>query len=176
MQYTTLLRMIIGIMLMYDFGRDTIPYRKTLLATSKDAGVETHVMIALEGKTEIQLPQGIFWSDACPHSHRWGSRLLWNWAHPHNNSQLVKCSLGARPGKQLTAGRRHGKRQEAGLQEEGTCATSSPASRVRHPLFLNLNCNGGPVTPLKERSNSVSLHSYYTNYLLKNQVSTASAQ
>lgn len=124
-RYTTLLRMIICVMLIYDFGRKTLP------ATNKDPCTETHV-IALKGKTEIQLTQGIFWSDACPHRHRGGSRLLWKWAHPHD-SQLVKCSLGAWPGKQLTAGHRHGQRQESGLQEEGRHATSSPASRVRHP-------------------------------------------
>ena len=46
--------MIICVMLIHDFGRDTIPYRKTLPATNKDPCIETHV-IALEGKTEIQL-------------------------------------------------------------------------------------------------------------------------
>jgi len=46
--------------------RDTIPYTKTLLATSKNPYIKTHV-IGLKGKTEIQLTQGIFWSDARPH-------------------------------------------------------------------------------------------------------------
>lgn len=62
-----------------------------------------------------------------------------------SDSQLVKCSLGAWPRRQLTAGHRHGQRQEAGLQEEGRHATSSPASRVRHPqaiIYLCSCCNG----------------------------------
>lgn len=113
MQYTALHRMVICIMLIYDFGRGTVPYRKTLLATSKDPCIETHV-IALEEKTEIQLTQKIFWSDACSHRHQCGNRLLWKSVHPHNRQ--LKHSLGAQPGKQLTGRHRHGQRQEAGLR------------------------------------------------------------
>ena len=76
MQYTTLLRMIIFVMLMYDFGRDTVPYRKTLLATNKDPCVEARV-VSLEGKAAVQFPQIIFWSVPAHTDMGWGSGLLW---------------------------------------------------------------------------------------------------
>lgn len=59
MQYTTLFRMKSCVMLIYDLNRDTIPFRKTLPATSEVPCIEAHV-IALKGKTEIHLTKGIF--------------------------------------------------------------------------------------------------------------------
>lgn len=59
MQYTTLFRVKICVVLIYDLNRDTIPFRKTLPATSEVPCFEAHV-ITLKGKTEIQLTEGIF--------------------------------------------------------------------------------------------------------------------
>ncbi|KAF2983575.1 hypothetical protein EK904_005768 [Melospiza melodia maxima] len=57
MQYTALFRMKIFVMLIYDLNRDTIPFRKTLPATSEVPCIKAH--IALKGKAEIQLTKSI---------------------------------------------------------------------------------------------------------------------
>lgn len=59
MQYTILFKMKVFVMLIYDLNRDTIPFRKTLPATSGVSCIEAHA-IALKGKAEIQLTKRIF--------------------------------------------------------------------------------------------------------------------
>lgn len=136
-QYTTLLRMIICVMLIYDFGRKTLP------ATNKDPCTETHV-VALKGKTEIQLTQGIFWSDACPHRHRGGSRLLWKWAHPQTASWW---SVHWEPGRggswQLVIGMGKGKR--LGFRRRGDMPPARLHQGYGTPqaiIYLCSCCNG----------------------------------